>query len=296
MNLDDLQKPVDSNRVADLIKSQFDKKYDISKLTMTEARKLIKKTDQMIYEFKTQNNYHDSHNNASYMKLLMLKEAAEKRAKELTNLQESNMNKKLASALKIAAQGGTLTENQLEDLKVSETMKSVLRHKKTAQDFMHRIVESRKAKKALNEGEIDQAQTTIAAQDIADQMQDMIEKFADIKYKELPALHDSIRNAQGVDAAEEFKSTVSNSLDELTSSLEQAKGEVNNAIAVLTGQEEAGDLNLDDMEIDAEGGDGLDMDMDLDSEEDDLGDEEDIDIDLDLDDEEEVDLGRERRE
>ena len=234
MNLDDLQKPVDSTKVSSLIKSQFGKEYDISKLNVTEANTLAKKADKMIYEYKMQNNYHNGQSNSSYMKLLMLKEAAEKRAHELYNLQESTMNKKLASALKIAAAGGTLTESQLADLNVSETMKSVLRNATSAKDFMVKIVESRKAKQALNENDIGQAQTTIAAQDIADQIQGMIEKFADIKYKELPALHDSIRNAQGVEQAQSFNDSLTMSLEELTSSLEAAKSEVNSAVAVLT--------------------------------------------------------------
>ncbi|NIT99970.1 MAG: hypothetical protein GWN01_03200, partial [Nitrosopumilaceae archaeon] len=85
------------------------------------------------------------------------------------------------------------------------------------------------------EGEIEQAQTTMAAQDIADRIQDMIGKFADIKYKELPALHDNIRDAQGVEAAQEFNETIVSSLDELTAALEEAKKNVDNAVYLLTG-------------------------------------------------------------
>jgi len=126
----------------------------------------------------------------------------------------------------------------------------------------------------------------------------MIEKFADIKYKELPALHDSIRNAQGVDQAESFNTQLVGSLDSLTSSLEQAKADVNNAVAELTGQEVAagaGDLDLDGFggdemggELDLGMGDEMDMDLDLD------GDGGEFDLDLEADDEA-VDLGRERR-
>jgi len=301
MNLKDLTRPVNSKRVADVIKTQFGVDYKIEKLGLSEAVKLLNKTDSMINEFKHNNSLHESENNASYMKLIMLNEAVSKRANELTrthNLQESKMNTIFIKALKIAALGGELTEGQLKKLKISENMKSVLRNQKISQTFMRRIIENKKARlTALNEGEIDQAQTTIAAQDIADQIQAMIEKFADIKYKSLPALHDSIRNAQGVDAAQEFNTSVSSSLDMLTGSLETAKSDVNNAVAGLTGQEIAGpnDLDLDDFE----GGDDMGMDDDMG-----MGGVDDMDMDLGLDDNEpdfdldiepEVDLGRERR-
>ena len=117
----------------------------------------------------------------------------------------------------------------------------------------------------------------------------------DIKYKNLPALHDSIRDAQGVDAAQTFNSTVSASLDGLTTSLEQAKGDVNNAVATLTGQEVSTGAN--DLDLDALGGDEDELDLgmdDFDAEDDSGGDEGDFDLGLEPD-EEEVDLGRGRR-
>lgn len=301
MNLTDLSRPVDSRRVSDLINTQFGTDYNIKALSLNESVTLLNKTGSMIAKFKRKGNLHESQNNASYMKLIMLKEAAEKRVGELVKslrLQESHMNKKFLHALKIAALGGSISESHLKRLKVSESMQAVLRNKGAAQAFMKKIVENQKAKRnAIMEGEIDQAQTTIAAQDIANQIQDMIAKFADIKYKELPALHDSIRNSQGTDAAEQFNSSLVGSLDLLTSSLETAKKDVNNAIAVLTGQEVAGegDLNLDDFDMGDEGGDlgdeGGDL-GDMGDEGEDTGDEFDLDFETD---DSDVDLGRARR-
>ena len=303
MNLSDLTKPVDANTVAELIKNQFGVEYKIPQ-RLKESINLLNKTDNLIVKFKQNNNLHESENNSSYMKLLMVNEAAAKRVSELTSttqIQESEMkNKLLTKALKIAALGGTLSEEQLNAMRITESMKAVLSNKDTARSFMRKIVESKKVarKAALLENEIGLAQTTIAAQDIADQIQTMIEKFADIKYKELPALHDSIRNAQGVDAAQSFNASVSNSLDELTTSLEGAKGDVNNAVAELTGQEVSAGPN--DLDLDGLDGAEGEMDLDLDAELNFDGDAEeempadDFDMDLEADDEE-IDLGRERR-
>jgi hypothetical protein len=147
------------------------------------------------------------------------------------------------------------------------------------------------------EGEIDAAQTVLAAQDIADQIQTMIEKIADVQYKELPALQDSIRNSQGVSEAQQFTETVTDSMQELTQSLETAKSDVNDAIAVLTGQEVAdpmGDLDIDGMDDDM---DDDDMDDDIGGDkgaEEELGDE--FDMEFEPDNEEEIaKLGRKKR-
>ncbi len=302
MNLNDLTKPVDAAAVTELIKTQFGVDYNIDKLRLKESVQLLNKTDSLIMEFKQNENLHESENNASYMKLIMVHEAATKRVTALTNhiqIQESEMkNKLLTKALKIAALGGTLSEEQLTALRITESMKAVLTNKNTARTFMRKMVESKKASnKALMENEIAQAETTIAAQDIADQIQSMIEKFADIKYKNLPALHDSIRDAQGVDAAQSFNTTVTSSLDELTTSLETAKGDVNNAVAELTGQEVStdGDLDLDAIDGGEElGGDDLDLDLDAELDFDGGDEDEGFDVDIEPEDDE-IDLGRSRR-
>jgi len=286
MNLSELTKPVDASAVADLIKIQFGADYKIGNLKLKESINLLNKTTGMIAEFKQKENLHSSENNASYMKLIMVNEAATKRVSELTaniQIQESEMkNKLLTKALKIAAHGGTLSEEQLTALRITESMKAVLQNKNTARTFMRKMIEAKKNQNtAIMESEIATAQTTIAAQDIADQIQTMIEN--------------SIRNAQGVQASEAFNSQLTSSLDELTTSLETAKGEVNNAVAALTGEEVAapGDLDLDGLD----GGDEeIDVDLDLDAELnfDEPSDEGDFDLDLEADDDE-IDLGRKRR-
>lgn len=305
MNLEDLTPAVTSAKVSKLIKIQFGSDYNIGNLALTESIKLLNKTNSMIVEFKNKKNLHQSENNELYMKTLMVNEAAYKRAEELTEapqLQGNEMNKIYVKALKIAALGGQLSEAQLKALKVSQPLQQVLESKETAIRFMRKIVETKQARKALRESEIATAQTTLAAQDIADQIQTMIEKFADIRFKEVPALNDSIRGSQGVEAAEAFNSAVLQSLESLTSSLESSKGEINNAVAALTGEEMpmgAGDLDLDGIEADGE----MDMDMDLGLDDEmGMGDEmggmdmggDDFAMDLEPD-TDAVDLGRERR-
>jgi len=90
----------------------------------------------------------------------------------------------------------------------------------------------------VNEGtEVDQAQVVLAAQDMVDQVQKMIENMTDLKVKELPALVDGIKGEQGVDAAGQFQSAVDSALQGLIDALGGAKGELESAVGVITGEE-----------------------------------------------------------
>ncbi len=313
MNLNDFSPDMTVARLESIYKNQFSKELKVSNLTLKESKKLLQNTHKMIAEFKrTGAKARYAEKNPTYLRLKMVEEAVSIRianlAKELsTKLNEGSrtMTPKYVKALRAVASGKKLKESQIKSLKVSRGLRQILESRKTSIAFMRKLVEAKRAgKQALTEGEIDTAQTTLAAQDIADQIQTMIEKFADIRYKELPALNDSIRNSKGVEEANSFTETVLGSLESLTGSLETAKMEINNAVSGLTGGEMTpmgGDLDMDDMEgdidIDADlemGGDDMGMggdDMGMGGDDMDLGDE----FDMDFEDEDELDLGRARR-
>lgn len=306
MNLNDFSPKITVSQIETNYKNQFSKPLNVAGLSLTESNELLSKTQKMIREFKrTDVKARYAEKNPTYLRLKMVEEAVSLRianlAESFTNNYNSGsrtMTPNYVKALRAVAAGQILSEAQIKSLKVSPGLRQVLESRKTSIAFMRKIVESKKAgKKALNEGEIDTAQTTLAAQDIADQIQSMIEKFADIRYKELPALNDSIRNSKGVDDANQFTDAVLGSLGTLTDSLETAKMEINNAVAGLTGAEVTpmdGDLDMDSL-----GGDEIDMDADVDVDMD-MGGDEGLGDEFDMDFEEEpdqdlLDMGRERR-
>mgnify|MGYP006282626341 CR=1 FL=1 len=299
MNLQELTKTVNSAEISRLLKKQFGKEYNLSTMGLHESKQLLSKANKAIAKYKQHNGIHNSETDPSYMKMFMVKEAATKRINELLseNKQEPQMTNNYVKALKKVAAGGSLSENEIKSLRVSPGLRKVLENRGQAIAFIKRIVENkRKQGRQLNEAEIDSAQVVLAAQDIADQVQDMIEKFADIQYKELPALQDGIRKEMGVDTATQFNDAVLSSLQSLTGALEQAKTDLSNAVAMLTGDEQVGtgDLDLDD--IDGEMDVDADVDMDVDA---DLGREvgdEDFDLDFEEEPEDELmDLGRDKR-
>jgi len=92
----------------------------------------------------------------------------------------------------------------------------------------------------LNESEIQQAQVVLAAQDMVDKMQAMLEDVSELQFKELPALVDSIKNQVGVDQAAQFNADATAALTGLLQNIQGAKQQLDAALGVVTGQAPAG--------------------------------------------------------
>lgn len=88
----------------------------------------------------------------------------------------------------------------------------------------------------LMEAEIQQAQVVLAAQDMVDRMQKMLEDVTAMQFKDLPALVDSIRNEVGMDQAQQFNSDATAALGGLVQNLQGAKTQLEQAQGILTGQ------------------------------------------------------------
>ncbi len=91
-------------------------------------------------------------------------------------------------------------------------------------------------KRNLTEGELGQAQAILAAKDMVDTVQDLIEKVGKMQNEQLPALIDSIRDQIGSQQADTFKGTVGTSLATLASALGQTRESLDNSTRGLTGE------------------------------------------------------------
>jgi len=98
----------------------------------------------------------------------------------------------------------------------------------------------RRAMKRLNESEVQQAQVVLAAQDMVDKMQGMLEDVTELQFKELPALVDSIKNQVGMEQAQQFNTDATAALSGLVGNLQGAKQQLDAALNVVTGQAEPG--------------------------------------------------------
>ena len=84
--------------------------------------------------------------------------------------------------------------------------------------------------------EVEKSQVVLAAQDMVDQVQKMLEDVGQMQVKELPALVASIESEIGVNESQTYNDAVSGQLDTLSASLKEASTALKNALNGLTGQ------------------------------------------------------------
>lgn len=155
----------------------------------------------------------------------------------------------------------------------------------------------KKLRKVL-ESQFDEAESLIAARSFGQEMQDMVEKLGRLSNEDLPAVAEQMRNTFGPDLATAFENQVMEVLEQVMSTLRDAKQNVDNSVAAISAgqmpRDITGTMDMEQDEFNLE-----DDDLDLDVEDDDLGDLEGDDLDLDVgDDHSDVSepLGRTKKE
>ena len=123
----------------------------------------------------------------------------------------------------------------------------------------------RKPRIVVENEEVEKSQVVLAAQDLVDQVQKMVEEVSDMLVKELPALTDSVQSEIGVNESQTFNQQVSEALTSLQAALTTSQATVKSALNGITGQGGAEAFDAGgDMGGDMAGGD---MSADIDMEE-----------------------------
>jgi len=102
--------------------------------------------------------------------------------------------------------------------------------------------------------EVEKSQVVLAAKDMMDSVQKMVENVSDMLVKELPAMVDSVNSEIGTNEGEQYGSQVTTALTELQASLTTARASLQSALGIVTGQGEAMGA---DMALGAEEGEEL---------------------------------------
>ena len=251
MKLTELATPKKSRQVARVFESYFGTKMPVNRLTVREAHTMLKRVRGVIAEHQRSTNRHTSERNPAYLKLVMMEQALTSRIQEeqvpiqpttsssapTTTATTSSAkpavdvkDPKLAAAIKKSTTGQNLTPDEQKMVAGAALM--------TAESRL------RRAYSMLKESEVQQAQVVLAAQDMVDKMQSMLEDTTEMQFKELPALVDSIRNQIGMEQATQFNSDVTAALQGLVQNLQGAKQQLETALGVVTGQPAALDTSM----------------------------------------------------
>jgi hypothetical protein len=96
----------------------------------------------------------------------------------------------------------------------------------------------------ITESEMAKSEAILAAKDMVDSIQDMLEKISKMQNEQLPALLDTIRDQIGTEQAETFKGTVGPLLQSLAQTLQQGRESADNAARGLAGEGAAQPMDM----------------------------------------------------
>jgi hypothetical protein len=252
MKLQELAAPKPSKQIAKVFESYFGSRIQFDQLSRNQTRAMLVKVQGVLKEHRGTTARHRSETNPKYLQLVMMEQALSSRLQEMQTAippggsvgapagapaqpgavgaaapgTKLPQDPKLAAALKKSAAGQTLNPDEQKLVAGAAMMQAESRLRRTM--------------KRLNESEVQQAQVVLAAQDMVDKMQGMLEDVTELQFKELPALVDSIKNQVGIDQAAQFNSDATTALQGLVQNLQGAKQQLDAALNVVTGQAPAG--------------------------------------------------------
>lgn len=234
MKLQELAVSSPSKNINRMFESYFGSSICLDRLDEHKVSYLLHKVKTLIAEHRATVARHHSEKDPSYLKLIMLEQALAARVQEEmipvkpvdTQPQKVEVkDPKLAAALKKSQSGQNLSP---------EEQKMVAAAALTQQESR-----LRRGLKTLKESEVQQAQVILAAQDMVDNIQSMLEDTTEMQFKALPALVDSVRNQIGMDQAVQFQSDATAALTGLVQNLQGVKQQLETALGVVTGQAQA---------------------------------------------------------
>ena len=96
----------------------------------------------------------------------------------------------------------------------------------------------------ITESEMGKSQAILAAKDMVDSIQDMLEEVSKMQNEQMPALLDTIRDQIGMEQADAFKASVEPLLANMTQQLSSARSTADDAARALAGEPVAAPMGM----------------------------------------------------
>jgi hypothetical protein len=242
MKLHELGAPRQTEQLAKVLESYSGQSVNLKAIGANRARGMLQQIQGLLAEHRNKPAFHRSEQHPAYLKLVMLEQA----------LSVSIAEQLPAAAAQPGAQPGATALAPQDKSKIAATAQS---RKKEIQDQIKAkqdeirslqqqmnspglgMMEQRRLfNRRLTESELQQAQVVLAAQDMIDRVQGMLEDISEMQFKDLPALADSIKNDIGTNEATQFQSDATAAFTQLLAAVQAGKQSLEAAQGVITGQ------------------------------------------------------------
>lgn len=219
MKLQELAVTRPTKQIARVFESHFDQRIPFDSMNPRQVRNMLHRVRGLVQEHRASRDFHHSEKNPAYLKLMMMEQALTQRLRE-EQVVAIDVND---PAMKV-----------IQD-KIKNKQPLSPDEQKKANAMLAMKTENNTGN-FLRESEIQQAQVVLAAQDMVDRVQKMLEDTTEMQFKELPALVDSIKNEVGTNQAAQFNADAAAALSGLVQNLQASKGQLETALGVVTGQ------------------------------------------------------------
>ena len=241
-----------TKQAAKVFESYFGGRIRLNTISRRQTRDLLGRVRGLVKEHRKTPEFHQSEKNPTYLKLIMLEQVLTKKMHEevaggatmpmgqptngapatstTTNPAQAEQARKKALTDQIAA-----TTKQIEELNKRKTELTQAMNNPAMVAAMENRKHNRLYRR-LQESEIQQAQVVLAAQDMVDRVQKMLEDVTSMQFKDLPALCDQVKNEVGVEQSVQFNTDANAALGGLVQNLQASKQQLEQALGVVTGQ------------------------------------------------------------
>lgn len=263
MKLFELATPSATQQITKVFESYFGSKIKFEDLDRGQAHRMLSRVRSVLAEHRNTTARHQSEKNPNYLKLVMMEQALTARVKEQSvggvgqgpatgpgaaagaQQQQPSREQQAAAVSRVTnkfndPQVKTAIRNAMSGRRLTPAQAQMVQGAKVM--GMLGEAQRRMVQQVLRESEVQQAQVVLAAQDMVDKMQDMLEDVTEMQFKELPALVDSIKNQVGMEQAQQFNTDATAALAGLVQNLQGAKQQMETALNVVTGQAPAMDM------------------------------------------------------
>ena len=229
MKLQELAVTRPTKQIAKVFESHFDQRISFDSMNRNQMRGMLQRVRGLVNEHRASPAFHHSEKNPAYLKLMMMEQALTQQLREYGSTTATNP---AATAALATAQQQQKKKQMQDEIKqkqkeIADLQKAMMNPTMAAENNTGNF---------LRESEIQQAQVVLAAQDMVDRVQKMLEDTTEMQFKELPALVDSIKNEVGMDQAAQFNADAAAALSGLVQNLQASKGQLEAALGVVTGQ------------------------------------------------------------
>ena len=247
MKLNELAVTRPTQQIAKVFEGHFDQRVQIDNLNRKQLHNMYRQVRGVLSEVRSSPARHHSEKNPAYLKLMMMEQALAEKIYEDEMGNTTPQPGTPGAGMNPQQTAAVTAQQKQEEIKQMET--DLQNKKDEVVDLQNRINKAKTSVTTmewrsraqshgyyLSEGEVQQAQVVLAAQDMVDKMQDMIEDSTEMQFKELPALVDSIKNQIGQEQAAQFNNDAQAALSGLVQNLQASKQQLEQALGVVTGQ------------------------------------------------------------